>query len=102
MLEVPRSVLILAIRVYQLTLSPAQTFLFGPLGGCRHTPTCSAYAVEALREHGLAAGTRLATKRICHCHPWGGSGHDPVPKKQRSEVGVQRSETRLQDSGART
>ena len=81
--------LALAIRVYQLTLSPAQAFLFGPTGGCRHTPTCSAYAVAALREHGVVAGTMLAAKRICRCHPWGKCGHDPVPEK---EFGVRGSE----------
>jgi putative membrane protein insertion efficiency factor len=75
-------VLTLAIRAYQITISPAQTFLFGPTGGCRFTPTCSAYAMEAVREHGALAGMVLATKRICRCHPWGACGHDPVPKKE--------------------
>jgi hypothetical protein len=75
-------ILTTAIRVYQLTLSPAQTFLFGASSGCRFTPTCSVYAIDALREHGAVAGTALAAKRICRCHPWGGCGHDPVPKKQ--------------------
>jgi hypothetical protein len=79
--------LTLAIRVYQLTFSPAQAFLFGSAGGCRYTPTCSVYAVEALRGHGLAAGTMLATRRICRCHPWGGCGHDPVPERPRPETG---------------
>lgn len=78
--------LTLAIRVYQLTFSPAQTFLFGATGGCRHTPTCSVYAVEALRAHGVAAGTLLAARRICRCHPWGGCGHDPVPEKNRQSA----------------
>jgi len=72
----------LAIRAYQLTFSPAQAFLFGAAGGCRYTPTCSVYAADALREHGVAAGTLLAAKRICRCHPWGGCGHDPVPKAE--------------------
>jgi len=72
-----------AIRLYQLTISPAQAFLFGPQGGCRFTPTCSHYAVEAIREHGPLAGSRLAVKRICRCHPLGDGGHDPVaPKTQ--------------------
>lgn len=71
--------LTLAVRGYQLTISPAQTFLFGATGGCRYTPSCSAYAVEAWREHGVAAGTLLSAQRICRCHPWGGCGHDPVP-----------------------
>jgi putative membrane protein insertion efficiency factor len=74
--------LALAIRGYQLTISPAQTFLFGATGGCRYTPTCSAYAAQALREHGVVAGTLLSAKRICRCHPWGGCGHDPVPPKK--------------------
>jgi putative membrane protein insertion efficiency factor len=73
--------LTLLIRGYQLTFSPAQTFLFGSVGGCRYTPSCSNYALDALREHGAAGGTVLAVKRICRCHPWGGCGHDPVPPK---------------------
>jgi putative membrane protein insertion efficiency factor len=78
--------LTLAIRAYQLTLSPLQTFLFGPTGGCRFTPTCSQYAMDAIRAQGAMAGGWLAAKRICHCHPWGRCGHDPVPKAEvRSE-----------------
>ena len=75
-------VLTLAIRVYQLTISPAQVFLFGPAGGCRFTPTCSQYAMEAVREHGALAGGWLALKRIGRCHPWGRCGHDPVPQTE--------------------
>jgi uncharacterized protein len=74
-------VLTLAIRAYQLTLSPTLVFLFGATGGCRFTPTCSQYALEAVREHGAIAGGRLAARRICRCHPWGNCGHDPVPEK---------------------
>ncbi|MDR3460484.1 MAG: membrane protein insertion efficiency factor YidD [Verrucomicrobiae bacterium] len=74
-------ILILAIRAYRLVVSPAQVFLFGPDAGCRFTPTCSAYALEAVRVHGAIAGTALAAKRICRCHPWGACGHDPVPEK---------------------
>jgi len=81
MLNVPKSFLISAIRIYQFTLSPALGFLFGANGGCRYTPTCSVYAVDALREHGAVAGSLLAAKRICRCQPWGGCGHDPVPRK---------------------
>jgi putative membrane protein insertion efficiency factor len=61
------------IRLYQWGISP----LLGPK--CRFTPTCSHYAVEALRRHGLFRGSWLAARRIARCHPWGGSGHDPVP-----------------------
>ena len=78
--------LTLVIRIYQLTISPAQTFLFGAGCGCRFTPTCSAYAAEALREHGVAIGTMLSAKRICRCHPWGGCGHDPVPKRNAASM----------------
>ncbi len=81
MLNVPRYFLLFAIRVYRLTLSPAQAFFFGSTGGCRFTPTCSQYAMDAVREHGAMTGAVLAAKRICRCHPWGGCGHDPVPEK---------------------
>jgi putative membrane protein insertion efficiency factor len=76
---VPKFWLVFAIHVYRWTISPAQTFVFGSAGGCRFTPTCSQYAVEAVQAHGSLAGTVLAAKRICRCHPWGGCGHDPVP-----------------------
>ena len=75
-------ILTLAIRAYQLTIPPLQTGLFGPTGGCRFTPTCSQYALEAVHQHGAIAGGWLATKRICRCHPWGEGGHDPVPNKK--------------------
>ena len=65
--------LLLLIKIYQWTISP----LLGPK--CRYTPSCSHYAAEALQKHGLFKGGWLAIKRIARCHPWGGSGHDPVP-----------------------
>ncbi len=61
------------IRAYQLVLSP----LLPP--SCRYTPTCSQYALEAIKKHGPFKGGWLAAKRIMSCHPWGGHGHDPVP-----------------------
>jgi putative membrane protein insertion efficiency factor len=85
-------VLTLAIRAYQLTISPALTFLFGPTGGCRFTPSCSQYAMDAIHARGALTGGALAAKRICRCHPWGGCGHDPVPKK---EFRIQNSEFRI-------
>lgn len=63
------------IRFYQIAISP----LLGPR--CRYIPTCSQYALEAIQSYGAFHGTWLAGKRICRCHPWGGSGYDPVPKK---------------------
>jgi len=77
---VPKSVLIIAIKLYRWTISPVQVFLFGPTGGCRFTPTCSQYALDAIQAHGALAGGALAARRICRCHPWDGGGHDPAPK----------------------
>jgi putative membrane protein insertion efficiency factor len=90
-LDVPQSVLIVAIRAYQITISPALPFFFGSASGCRFTPTCSQYAMDAIHTRGALAGTALAAKRICRCHPWGGCGHDPVPEK--AEDGGRRVET---------
>ena len=65
--------LILLIRVYQAAISP----YLPP--SCRYTPTCSAYGVEAIKKYGPFRGGWLTLKRILSCHPWGGSGYDPVP-----------------------
>ncbi|WP_082896480.1 membrane protein insertion efficiency factor YidD [Parasphingorhabdus sp.] len=46
---------------------------------CRYQPTCSSYAIEAIEKHGAIRGSWLAAKRLLRCHPWGGSGYDPVP-----------------------
>lgn len=64
---------LLLIRFYQYVISP----MIGPK--CRYTPTCSAYAHEAITKHGPLKGLWLAIKRISKCHPWGGHGYDPVP-----------------------
>jgi uncharacterized protein len=65
--------LIILIRGYQVAISP----LLPP--ACRFTPTCSAYAAEAIARYGALKGSGLAARRLARCHPWGGSGHDPVP-----------------------
>lgn len=66
----------LLIRVYRYCISPLM------MPRCRFLPTCSDYAEEALVSHGPIAGGWLALRRICRCHPWGGSGYDPVPEAQ--------------------
>lgn len=66
-------VVTLLIRAYRYCLSP----LIGP--SCRHLPTCSDYAEEAIGRHGLLKGSWLAVRRLGRCHPWGSSGYDPVP-----------------------
>jgi len=68
--------LIWLIKSYQKWISP----LFP--AKCRYQPTCSHYCVEALQKHGFFRGGFLGLKRIFSCHPWGGSGYDPVPKKE--------------------
>jgi putative membrane protein insertion efficiency factor len=79
-------ILVFCVRLYRWTLSPAQAFLFGPDAGCRYSPSCSAYAIEAVKTHGALAGGWLALKRIGRCHPWGGCGHDPVPPAARTSI----------------
>ena len=68
-----RSLLTAPIRAYQLAMSPLLP------SSCRFTPSCSHYAIAAIERHGAIKGVWLGTKRICRCHPWGGSGYDPVP-----------------------
>jgi len=74
-----------AVRFYQLTLS------WLAAGSCRHTPSCSAYAIEALERHGARRGGWLALCRLMRCNPWGSAGYDPVPETMGS--------TKLRESG---
>jgi putative membrane protein insertion efficiency factor len=69
----PRRSLMAVVRSYQLILSP----LLPP--SCRFTPSCSAYAHEALMRHGAVRGSWLAARRLARCHPWNPGGYDPVP-----------------------
>lgn len=64
---------VLLIKLYQCCISPFT------LPSCRFTPTCSAYALEAFKKHGPFKGFYLTLRRVLRCHPWGGSGYDPVP-----------------------
>ena len=66
---------ILLVKFYQLSISPLLP------NSCRYTPTCSQYAIEALKEHGVITGLFLGITRIGRCNPWGGHGFDPVPRK---------------------
>ncbi|WP_081816443.1 membrane protein insertion efficiency factor YidD [Fodinicurvata fenggangensis] len=67
--------LIAPVRFYQWVISPLLP------ASCRYSPTCSAYAIQALRRHGPFRGGWLAFRRILRCHPWGGMGYDPVPER---------------------
>ena len=68
-----KEILIIIMKAYQAALAPW-------LGGrCRYVPTCSEYMIEAIVTHGAMHGVLCGMKRIFHCHPWGGHGHDPVP-----------------------
>ncbi|MCL1822096.1 MAG: membrane protein insertion efficiency factor YidD [Prolixibacteraceae bacterium] len=69
-------IVLFPVYIYKYAISP-----FTP-ASCRYTPTCSTYAIEAVKIHGPYKGTWLAVKRISRCHPWGSSGYDPVPPKE--------------------
>jgi len=77
------------IRIYQWTLSPFLRLLCGPDSGCRFTPTCSAYFLEAVEAHGVLDGSWLGLKRLARCQPWGGSGSDPVPERKNPASGIE-------------
>ncbi len=97
--------LILCIRLYRLVLSPAKMFLLGANAQCRFSPSCSAYALEAVARHGAVAGTWLALKRVARCHPWGGCGDDPVPptlKKAYKESPAQNASRPAAETAAAT
>ena len=74
--KIIQSPFILLVKIYQWIISP----LFPSV--CRYQPTCSQYMIDAIREWGIFKGLYLGIKRIASCHPWGGHGHDPVPKRK--------------------
>ena len=74
-----RRLAILPIRIYQKIISPLLP------GVCRYRPTCSEYMAEAIQTHGIVKGLYLGTRRLLRCHPWGGSGSDPVPPKEKPD-----------------
>ncbi len=67
-------ILLIPVHFYRYIISPLKP------ASCRHIPTCSQYALDALKMHGPFQGLKLATKRVFRCHPWGTHGYDPVPK----------------------
>lgn len=72
-LKIPAFILLALIWVYKYAISPLIP------AACRYTPTCSEYGMQAVKKHGFIKGGFLTIKRISRCHPWGGSGYDPVP-----------------------
>lgn len=79
-----KPLLLLLVRFYRLILSPVLLASFGP--ACRYEPSCSAYMIQAIETHGAMRGSIFGLKRLCRCHPWGGSGYDPVPPSPSSSA----------------
>lgn len=75
LLLLPRNLAVILLRVYRAAISP----LYGDV--CRYYPSCSAYALGAVQEHGLVVGSALAARRLIRCHPWAEGGVDDVPRK---------------------
>lgn len=78
LLLVPRNLVIVLLRVYRAVVSP----LYGDV--CRYYPSCSAYALGAVQEHGVAQGGWLTARRLARCHPWAEGGIDDVPLHEHS------------------
>jgi putative membrane protein insertion efficiency factor len=85
-------ILAVPVRIYRWTVSP-----FMPMS-CRYAPTCSEYALEALARHGALRGALLTVRRLGRCHPWGGSGYDPVPPDQ-TRSGLNKRVERVKEVG---
>lgn len=78
----PKGAMIGLVLFYRWFLSPLKFAIFGPGARCRFEPSCSGYALEALRRHGFFYGSWLALRRLLRCHPWGACGCDPVPPRK--------------------
>jgi len=81
-LLLPRNAGVLVLRAYRAVISP----LYGDV--CRYYPSCSAYALGAVQEHGLLVGSALAARRLARCHPWAEGGIDDVPLKRKRRYTV--------------
>ena len=83
----------LIIRGYQILIRPILHAIGGPNCGCRYSPSCSHYFLEAVETHGALKGSYLGIRRILRCHPWGGCGYDPVPSTEEQNSSSQNSPT---------
>jgi len=81
-LLIPRNIAVVVLRIYRAVVSP----LYGDV--CRYYPSCSAYALAAIQEHGLTIGSALGARRLCRCHPWAEGGIDDVPLKRKRRYSV--------------
>jgi putative membrane protein insertion efficiency factor len=81
-LLLPRNVGVLLLRVYRTVISP----IYGDV--CRYYPSCSAYTLGAVQEHGLVIGSALGARRLVRCHPWAEGGIDDVPLKRKRRYSV--------------
>ena len=75
-----RGIFLFPIKLYKIALSPLLP------SRCAYRPTCSQYTAEAIQEWGVARGIWMGVKRIGRCHPWGGFGYDPVPRKPKNSI----------------
>ncbi len=82
-----RSLLVIPIQVYRYAISPMMA------NHCRHIPSCSTYALEAIETHGSLRGTLLTARRLSRCHPWGTQGYDPVPGTDASARSIKANPT---------